>query len=102
MDGVRELQLRADRSRRAGYAEPVVATVEEARALAARVADQVACLPDHQRLLVLAHLDDVCGIIQARLEKLQSEIVEGRQQIAAANDGGAACASYAASRGPAR
>ena len=101
MDGVHELRLRADRSRRAGFEEPVVASVAEARALAARVADQVACLPDHQRLLVLAHLDDVCGIIQARLEKLQAELAVGRRQIAAANDGGTACASYAASRGPA-
>jgi hypothetical protein len=99
MDGLQELRLRAERSRRSGYAAPVVTSVAEAKALATQVADQIAALPDQERLLVLAHLDDVCGVIQARLERLQVEIVEGRQQIVAANQGGAACTVYAAAKG---
>jgi hypothetical protein len=99
MDGLHELRLRAERSRRSGYAAPVVTSVDEAKALAAQVVDQIAGLPDRERLLVLAHLDDVCGVIQARLERLQVEIVESRQQIVAANEGGAACTSYATAKG---
>jgi hypothetical protein len=99
MDGIHELRLRAERSRRSGYTSPVVSSVEEAKALAAQVADQIAALPDRERLLVLAHLDDVCGVIQSWMDRRQVDLVDGKQRIVAANEGGEACASYIAAGG---
>lgn len=96
MEGVHELRRRADRSRQAGYAAPVVTSVDEAKALAGQIADQIASLPPRERLLMLTHLDDICEVIQTRLGRLEVELQDTRSQLTAANDGGAACVSYAA------
>lgn len=96
MMGIHELRLKADLSRQTGYAAPIVASVDEAKRLAAEIADQIAGLPPHERLLMLTHLDDLQEIIQARLGKLQDELQDTRLRIVATNGGAAACVRYAA------
>jgi hypothetical protein len=96
MDALRRLRLRADRSRRAGFATPVVSTAEEAIALSRGVASELSALPDGDRLLFLAHLDDIARTLDGRLETLASALSEGREQAAAARDRVAAFDRYAA------
>ena len=98
MEGVRQLRLMADLSRQAGYATPVVTSVDEAKRLAADIADHIATLSPRERLLTLSHLDDICEAIQARLNRLQTELEGARSQMTATNDGAAACVRYAAAR----
>lgn len=96
MEGVHELRLRAELSRRAGYAAPIVTSIDEAKRLAAEIADQIAGLPPRARLLMLTHLDDICEVIQVRLGRLQVELEDTRSQMTATTGGAAACVRYAA------
>jgi hypothetical protein len=98
MGGVERLRLRAERSRRGGHGVPVVSTAEEARALARSVAEGLAAAPDRDRLLLLASLHEVQAALASRMSRLESEIGDSRERIAAVNRGLTAHASYAGGR----
>lgn len=94
MGTIERLRLRAERSRRAGAEAPLVATVEEARALARGVAEGLAAAPEADRLLLLASLHEVQAALGARLSRLDAEMGEGRERIGAVNRGLSAHAGY--------
>ena len=97
MGTIERLRLRAERSRRHGADAPLVATVEEARALARSVAEGLAAASDHDRLLLLSSLHEVQAALSSRLSRLDGEIGEARERIAAVNRGLSAHAGYSPS-----
>jgi hypothetical protein len=99
MGTIERLRLRAERARRVGGELPVVATVEEARALARGVAEGLAAASDQDRLLLLSSLHEVQTALSARLSRLEIEMGEGRERIAAVNRGLSAHAGYRPKRG---
>jgi hypothetical protein len=99
MGTIERLRLRAERARRVGGELPVVATVEEARALARGVAEGLAAASDQDRLLLLSSLHEVQTALSARLSRLEVEMGEGRERIAAVNRGLSAHAGYRPKRG---
>lgn len=96
MDRIEQLRLKAEASRQFDFALPVVDTVEDARAIAAQVAAQVAALPDDQRLLALSHLNDLRETLDGRLGLLEREMAENRRQLRLVNQGLEACKRYGA------
>ena len=94
MDMIERLRLRAEHSRRVGADAPLVTTVEEARALARGVAEGLAAAPEADRLLLLSSLHEVQRALGARLSRLDAEMGEGRERIAAVNRGLSAHAGY--------
>jgi hypothetical protein len=99
MGTIERLRLRAERSRRVGGEAPVVTTVEEARALARGVAEGLAAVSEEDRLLLLSSLHDVQSALAARLSRLDAEMGESRERIAAVNRGLSAHAGYRPRRG---
>jgi 4-diphosphocytidyl-2C-methyl-D-erythritol kinase len=94
MGTIERLRLRAERSRRIGGDVPVVSTVEEARALARGVAEGLAAVSEDDRLLLLSSLHEVQTALASRLERLEVEMGEGRERIAAVNRGLSAHVGY--------
>lgn len=99
MGTIERLRLRAERSRQGGGDAPVVTTVEEARALARGVAEGLAAVSEEDRLLLLSSLHDVQSALAARLSRLDAEMGESRERIAAVNRGLSAHAGYRPRRG---
>ncbi len=99
LGAIDDLRLRAERSRQSGYALPVVASPEEAKALAWAIARQLAALSGRDRLVALAEIDHAYSALEGRLERLSGELEENRRLLRAANDGGAACDAYTRGRG---
>ena len=99
MGAIERLRLRAERARRFGGEVPVVGTVEEARALARGVAEGLAAASDQDRLLLLSSLHEVQTALAARLSRLDAEMADGRERIAAVNRGLSAHAGYRPKRG---
>ena len=99
MDMIERLRLRAEHSRRVGGDAPLVTTVEEARALARGVAEGLAAAPEADRLLLLSSLHDVQRALGARLSRLDVEMGEGRERIAAVNRGLSAHRHYRPGKG---
>ena len=99
MGTIERLRLRAEHSRRQGHAAPVVTTVEEARALARGVAEGLAAASEHDRLLLLSSLHEVQAALASRMSRLDGEIGESRERIAAVNRGLSAHAGYRPKRG---
>ena len=99
MGTIERLRLRAERARRFGGELPVVATVEEARALARGVAEGLAAASGQDRLLLLSGLHEVQAALAGRLSRLDAEMTDGRERIAAVNRGLSAHASYRPKRG---
>jgi hypothetical protein len=100
MGTIERLRLRAERARRFGGELPVVATVEEARALARGVAEGLAAASDQDRLLLLSSLHEVQTVLAARLLRLDAEMADGRERIAAVNRGLSAHTSYSSRLSP--
>ena len=100
MGTIERLRLRAERSRRVGGEAPLVATVEEARALARGVAEGLAAAPEADRLLLLASLHEVQAALGARLSRLDAEMGEGRERIGAVNRGLSAHTRYSGRLSP--
>jgi len=96
---VMQLLARARRCRRTDFATPVVADVEEARALMARVAAELSRAPDQERLLCLAALREIQTVLDARTERLKQEMAVAADQMATARQGSQACLSYGAAAG---
>jgi hypothetical protein len=94
MGTIERLRLRAERSRRHGADAPLVSTVEEARALALSVAQGLAAASDQDRLLLLSSLQEVQAALASRLSRLDGELGETRERIAAVNRGLSAHAGY--------
>ncbi|MDB5447476.1 MAG: hypothetical protein JWQ97_2793 [Phenylobacterium sp.] len=101
MGEVHELQVRATRCRSSGFTTPVVASVADARALAQRIAGQLAGLSGSEALLCLASLHDIQAVLAERLARLQAEISETRRELERVRAAGRACRSYGAARTPA-
>ena len=99
MGTIERLRQRAERSRRGGGEVPVVRTVEEARALARGVAEGLAAAPEADRLLLLSSLHEVRMALEARLSRLDVEMGEGRERIAAVNRGLSAHRHYRPGKG---
>jgi predicted nucleic acid-binding Zn-ribbon protein len=97
MSTVIELRGRAERCRSASYTLPVVTTVEEARALGRRIADQLANISGRDALLSLAALDDVQTVLAARLARLEEEMTATRRELRQVNAAVQACRRYGAS-----
>jgi hypothetical protein len=95
------LSHRAARSRRADYAEPVVATPEEAVALAAEIADAFADLSGQDRLLFLSRLHDLQSALDGRERRLDAEMAQQRGALARLNKSVAATRGYLAAAAPA-
>jgi hypothetical protein len=89
------LRLRAERCAQSGLAQPIVGTPEEALALGARIAAQLAALPNSERLLFLAYLDQISSTLQGRLERLAEEMAASGERLTAAQRQGAGCRAYA-------
>lgn len=100
MDTIERLRLRAEHARRVGGDAPLVATVEEARALARGVAEGLAAAPEADRLLLLSSLHEVQAALDARLSRLDADMAEGRLRIAAVNRGLSAHRSYSGRLSP--
>jgi hypothetical protein len=97
------LRLRAERCAQSGLAQPIVGTPEEALAISARIAAQLAALPASERLLFLAYLDQISSTLQGRLERLAQDMAETGGRLAALRRVGAGCRAYAgAAAGPTR
>lgn len=99
MGTIERLRLRAERSRRHGADAPLVSTVAEARALALSVAEGLAAASDQDRLLLLSSLHEVQSALSSRLARLDGEIGETRERIAAVNRGLSAHTSYKPRKG---
>ena len=98
MGEVHELQARATRCRSSGFTTPVIASVEDARVLAQRIAGQLASLSGSEALLCLASLHDIQAVLAERLARLQAEIAETRRELQLAQEAGRACRRYGAVR----
>lgn len=96
MGEVHQLRARAERSRRAAYALPVVADVADAKALAQRIASQLAAATDRDALLCLALLQDVETVLARRVARLEAEMAQARDELARARENVAACNRYGA------
>jgi hypothetical protein len=94
MGEIHQLRTRAERSRRAQYSAPVVASVAEARELAARIAGELAEVSDSEALLALALLQDIDSVLTRRVERLQAAMAETGRELARARDGASACRRY--------
>ena len=94
MGEIHQLRTRAERCRRSQYAVPVVASVDEARELARRIAGQLAAASDREALLCLALLQDIETVLARRLTALHAEMAAARQELAAVREGASACRSY--------
>ena len=94
MGTIERLRLRAERSRRIGADAPLVTTIEEARALARGVAEGLAEVSEEDRLLLLSSLHDVQAALASRLSRLDAEMGESRERIAAVNRGLSAHVGY--------
>lgn len=99
-DALRTLLARARRSRRGGYAAPVVGDVAEAQALAAAILAEIAQVAPGERLLRLAALSEIEAALQASTAQAQAEMAALARQLADARQGSAACRSYAAAGRP--
>lgn len=99
LGAIEELRLRAERSRQSGFALPMVASAEEAKALAHALARQIAALSGPERLLALAEIDHAYAALEGRLGRLSGELAENGRLLRAANDSGAACGAYTRGRG---
>jgi predicted nucleic acid-binding Zn-ribbon protein len=104
MSRIRELRSRARRSRRDGFATPIVATMDEAQALSREMAQELATASPDQALLCLASLTEIQAALEALIARLQADMSETRAQIEAVRKGSRACVSYGATAGlaPAR
>lgn len=100
MGTVAKLQARASRSRRAGAAEPVVETVEQALALAQAIARDLDGLQGDARLLMLSNLDEVRQALDDRTSRLEAELAVERERLRAVNRGLRAVSGYAPPRPP--
>ncbi|PHY18842.1 hypothetical protein [Caulobacter sp. BP25] len=85
METVEKLAAKAQASREAKGASPVVETVEDAIALAHAVAQQLDGLTGDARLLMLSNLDDVRRALDGRMSRLASEMDAQRAQLTAMN-----------------
>lgn len=94
MSMIIELRGRAERCRAGAYGLPVVSTVEEARALGRRIADQLANLSGDQALLCLSSLQDVQAVLTARVARLQEEMASTRRELRRVNEAVRACSCY--------
>jgi hypothetical protein len=101
MDRLANLRLRAERSRRAAFDQPVVSDADEARALARGLADELANLQGRDRLLFLATLEEIRAALDARAKRLAREMADHRVTLMRVIRGSAACRGYgaAAARG---
>lgn len=99
MEQVARLAARAARSRRQGYGEPVIATAQEAKEIAERAADALACLPETERLWLASTLQELSADLGQRMSRLEREMAEDRERLAALSRGLAAQLSYAAASG---
>lgn len=95
MKTVTRLTMRAARSRRAGAAEPVIDSVEDAVALARAVARGLDELQGADRLLMLSNLDEVRRALDARMARIEADMSEGRERLRAVNHGLRAIDGYA-------
>lgn len=96
---IRELLARARRSRREGYAAPVVESLEDAERLVAAITAQIARATPDERLLCLAALGEIDAALTASTAHAQAEMTATARQLAEARKGSAACRSYAAAGG---
>jgi hypothetical protein len=94
-DVIELLRLRSERCAQSELAAPIVGTPEEALALGARIAAQLAALPASERLLFLAYLDQISSTLQGRLERLAQDMAESGERLAAARRLGDGCRAYA-------
>lgn len=97
---MRKIEVLAERAARRGRRAdtPLIATPEEARAVAREVAERLAVVSGDQRLLLLAALDDVRRGLTERLERLDEEMRADRAAILAVNRGLEASGRYAPRR----
>jgi hypothetical protein len=98
MGSVQKLQVRAAGSRRADHRLPVVATVEEASALARDIARQLTGLSEPERLLAMSNLDEVRRALDGRMDRLSEDLAASRAELQALNRGLAAAGGYAGPR----
>jgi hypothetical protein len=94
MSTVVELRGRAEHCRSAAYSLPVVSTVEEARALGLRIAEQLASLSGHEALLCLSSLQDVQAVLTARVSRLQDEMAATRRELQRVDAAVRTCRQY--------
>lgn len=97
MGKIEILAERASRRRRRRDA-PLIATPEEARALAREVADRLGGVTGDQRLLLLAALSELQRGLAERLDHLDVEMRAERAAILAVTAGLEACGRYAPPR----
>jgi len=94
MDELEPYIARLGRRRRGGAAQPVVATPEEARALASRLAGEIAGLSDDQKLLLFSNLADLHEALKARIRHLDDEMSADRERLQAMGRNLRACGLY--------
>ena len=85
----------ADRSRRKGFALPVVAGPDEAMRLAAEIADSLSRLSADERALFLSNLGDLKQALKQRCEVLKTEIDQNRAELSRITRTLFACNAYA-------
>lgn len=94
MGKIEVLAERAARRRRRAEV-PLIATPEEARAVAREVVERLSAVSGDERLLLLAALGDLSRGLSDRLQHLQREMAADRAAILALNSGLRACGGYA-------
>lgn len=103
--GLNQTLAAAARSRKQDFALPLVRSTDEAAALAREIVVQVRHLPDDQRLLLLTSIHELCQMLERRLDVLERDMAETRQQLLRIEHGVRASNGYANSvglNGPAR
>lgn len=99
MDDLQPYLARAAKARRNAAGQVLVATPEEARALARKVSAQIAGLSDGQKLLLFSDLGDLHEALKARLRHLDEEMEADRGRLDALGRNLRACGLYDAAKG---
>ncbi|WP_374569811.1 hypothetical protein [Phenylobacterium sp.] len=97
MEKIEILAERASRRRRRSDV-PLIATPQEARAIAREIADRLAAVSGDQRLLLLSALNDLHRGLTERIEQLDEDMRAERAAILSLNQGLQAHARYAPTR----